>query len=265
VGYMCWKSLGSCIPLRLRLLMGLQCCEVVFWLAGILIGWGSALASVVRSIALTTNHWTCGRGGVTEALFCYNHLAESDTTDDRFVASVDAVAFAAWLFVTVCQVSSAEWLSAHHLVRGPKQWANALVKWTMLPFAALLLFVAPSLDAHTTLLRKIRLTYSVAPKSTTPSHASSYAGTPNGSYTDVSALGQNASGLRENGQKTNPTPNSSFGDLCAILGTNTNTTGARPANSVLADALVEREGRCSLPRRPPTPGTTAPTSATELV
>ena len=41
---------------------------------------------------------------MSQALFCYNHLAVSDTTDDRFVASVDAVAFAAWLFVTVCQV-----------------------------------------------------------------------------------------------------------------------------------------------------------------
>ena len=88
------------------------------------------------------------------------------------------------------QVSSAEWLSAHHLVRGPWQWANALAKWALLPFAMVVYFVAPTVDAHTTLLRKVRLTYSVAPKSAsnTPSATPSCGGTPNCSFTNLSAL-----------------------------------------------------------------------------
>ena len=86
-----------------------------------------------------------------------------------------------WVCITISQVSSAEWFTAHHLHRTRSEWCRAVLKWTTLPVVFILLFVAPVLEAHWKLFKKEKLTYAVAPKSA--------GSTPSVSCNDLAGLG----------------------------------------------------------------------------
>ncbi|KAL3921997.1 MAG: hypothetical protein SGPRY_004714 [Prymnesium sp.] len=201
-GYGLWKAWNTpSMPKSLRFIATLQAAEVLFWMlplplfpdvvldplfaAGIMIGWGSGLAEFTRTVASHTNPFFCPQGGIVAALACYPDLNHFPERLSMVTPSLDAVSFCIWLLVTICQVLSAEWLSAHHLVRGSRQWVGGLLKWLLLPVAMVTLFVAPSLDAHVKLFKKVRLTYSVAPKTTnsTPS-----LGIPKNAFVSLASL-----------------------------------------------------------------------------
>lgn len=106
-----------------------------------------------------------------------------------------------WLAVTACQMTSAEWISAHHLQRTAGEWTRAVLKWGTAPIVFVILFVLPAVESHWKLFKKVHqpdsspdaksplsptsssqeeLTYAVAPKSA--------GSTPSNSYGDLEAL-----------------------------------------------------------------------------
>ena len=101
-----------------------QTFEIVYWMMGVMLGWGAALSTVVMYIATYTNPHVCYRGGTLERVACYHDVDNAQPLSplQRFLAILFALV---WVFVTICQMTSAEYLSAHHLARTPRIWVRA--------------------------------------------------------------------------------------------------------------------------------------------
>jgi len=185
MGYMLWKNWRcTTMSIPLRLVVALQTFEIVYWMTGILLGWGAALSTAVQMVATVTNPYVCYRGGTLQRVACYRDVQGAPPVDQ--VEHSIEIAFAGlWIVITICQMVSAEWLSAHHLRRSCWQWVRAVSKWTTTPLVFVILFVLPALESHWKLFKKEKLTYVVAPKSA--------GSTPNVSCADLESLGRKSS------------------------------------------------------------------------
>ncbi|KAL1523497.1 hypothetical protein AB1Y20_018435 [Prymnesium parvum] len=196
----CWTCTN--IPIRLRFIAILQSFEIVYWMMGLMLGWGAALSTIIMWIATYTNPTVCYRGGTLERVACYHDVDNAPPVDplqqerpailppnlrmprggrsygEAAIARVFAII---WICVTLCQMTSAEWISAHHLRRTPGDWVRAILKWGTSPIVFILLFVLPALSSHWKLFKKEKLTYTVAPKSA--------GSTPANSCGDLEGLG----------------------------------------------------------------------------
>ncbi|KAL3900040.1 MAG: hypothetical protein SGPRY_012533, partial [Prymnesium sp.] len=76
----CWTR--TCIPIRLRFIAVLQTFEIVYWMMGVMLGWGAAVSNVVIFIATYTNPQVCYRGGTLERVACYHDVQRAGSMDD---------------------------------------------------------------------------------------------------------------------------------------------------------------------------------------
>jgi len=169
--YKCWTC--TSIPMRLRLVCILQSVEIVYWMMGVMLGWGAFLSTVIWWVAANyVNPKVCYRGGTIERVACYHDVDNAPPVDP--VQHAVSVTFACvWGAVTIMQMSSAEYLSAHHLRRTPREWVRALLKWLTSPLVFIMLFMLPAVESHWTLFKREKLTYNTAPKSAGSTPASS--------------------------------------------------------------------------------------------